>query len=323
MIKTILVPLDGSALAEAALPQAERVAQRAGGSIVLVRAVHGGVMAPAAQSAALADAELYLQAVTDDVASHGCRVRHDAFVAEPAEGILLAAQANKADVLVMSTHGFTGLRHALLGSVAEEVLRQTDLPVLLVQPGRSAGQVIARRDPFRKILVPLDRTPGAERALRLVAEADFTRAAEILLVHSEVPVPLPGANGGYPFAVGSGLYIPQALVDEADQETETHCRSARQYLERLAHTYLDGRSWRIHVPIDDPGHAIVSLATEQHADLIVMTTHARTGLARLAEGSVAAHVLRHAGVPVLLMRQTAGIAVAPAPITAGPAGVDS
>jgi nucleotide-binding universal stress UspA family protein len=117
-------------------------------------------------------------------------------------------------------------------------------------------------------------------------------------------------------------WFPEAL-DEADRTTEAHRRATQAYLERVARTCLVGRSWSAHVPLEEPAFAIVQLAAEQHVDLIVMTTHARTGLARLTEGSVAAHVLHHAGVPVLLMRQSPGVGAEPMPIAAVPAGLGS
>jgi nucleotide-binding universal stress UspA family protein len=320
MITTILVPLDGSPLAALAVPQARRLAERAGATIVLVRVVPGAVVTPTDQGMALAGAERYLRAVADELAGQGCAVRHDVFVDEPAEGILLAALSHKADVIVMGTHGLTGLRHALLGSVAEEVLRGTDLPVLLVQPERGARELPPAGGPLLKVLVPLDGTPSGERALRFIAQEQFARAAEILLVHGEPPVPLPGTARGYPFAVGAGVYIPQDMVDEADRETTAQCRADREYLERVAHRYLEGRAWSTFVPLEDPAQAILQLAAEQRVDLIAMTTHARTGLARLTEGSVAAHVLRHAGMPVLLMRQSAGLGIETAPRSAASAG---
>ncbi len=317
MIRTLLVPLDGSPFAEAALPQAKRVAQTVGGTVVLMQAVAGGVMAPSDQGDALAEAELYLQAVAGALASSGCPVRHERCVAAPAEGILHAARENRADMIVMSTHGLSGLRRALLGSVADEVLRRTDLPVLLVQPGHTAHRTPESTGPFRTILIPLDRTPGAEAALRLIAQEEFARAAEILVVHSEVPVAVPGTVGAYAYGLVPGMSIPQYAVDEAARETDVHCRDDQAYLERLAQTYLAGRAWHADVPRDDAGHAIVRVAVERHADLIAMTTHARTGLERLAEGSVAAHVLHHAGVPVLLLRQDTRGGVEPVLVGAG------
>jgi len=311
MIKTLLVPLDGSHFAEAALPEAQRMAQTVGGTIVLMRAVRGGVMGSVVQSAALAAAEHYLREIEATLTSRGCAVRHESCVAEAAEGILLAARENKADLIVMSTHGLSGLRHALLGSVADEVLHRADRAVLLVQHGHHADYAPNQSGPYRTILVPLDGTPGAEPALRLIAQEEFARTAEILVVHSEVSVAVPGTGGGYAYGFGPGMDIPQYAVDEAGRETDAHCRDDRAYLGRMAQTYLEGRAWHSFVPLDEAGPAIVRVAIEQHADLIAMTTHAQTGLARLAEGSVAAHVLHHAGVPVLLLWQEAPASVDP------------
>jgi nucleotide-binding universal stress UspA family protein len=312
MIKTILVPLDGSALAEEALPQAERLARATESTIVVLQVVRGGVMTPPAQQQAIAEATQYLQAIATNLTKRGCPARTDVFVGQSVEGILLAAATHRAEVIVMSTHGLTGLRHAVLGSVAEDVVRGASVPVLLVQAGQHAA--IPQIGPYRKILVPLDGTPGAERTLTLIAGEPFARSAEIVLLHSELPVGLRLSPLGEGYIIGTGTYVPQDAIDEADQETQRHTRAARAYLARVAHAYLAGHACRTYVPLEEPAEATVHVAVEEHVDLIAMTTHARKGLERLREGSVAAYVVGHAGVPVLLLHQADEVQASPRPI---------
>jgi nucleotide-binding universal stress UspA family protein len=311
MIETILVPLDGSSLAETALPHARRFALATRAAVVLVRVVRGGRLDDMAPSEAVAEAERYLRSVAGDLARGGLAAQWEVILGEPVEGILFAAHNHGAGVIVMSTHGLTGLHHALLGSVAEAVLRAAHLPVLLLQAGREAGPLPMGL--YRKILVPLDGSPGAEAALRYVACEEFARHAEILLLHSEVPVPLHRMAPGYGSLFGATAYIPQAAVDEVEKETEEHRRSAEVYLANVARMYLSGHPCRVDVPVDDPVRAAVGEAAREGVDLIVMTTHARTGLDRLREGSVAADVLRDARLPVLLLRPDDGAGVRPLP----------
>ncbi len=304
MVKTILVPLDGSRLAEYALPQARRLAHATHATLILVRVVHGGAIVPANQRAAVEEAERYLRHLEERLTARGYSIRTDVFLAEPVEGIVLASQVHAADVIVMCTHGLTGLRQALLGSVAHKTLREVGVPVLMVQASATKQDDLphVQATPYQHILVPLDGSQRTERALRYITEQDFARDAEFVLMHSETPAALRIAAAYGPI-MGVGGYVPQATLNEADQETRQHCASANAYLTRMAQTYLPGRPWRSCVPLDDAAHATVHQASAGAIDLIVMTTHARAGLDRLLSGTIAGQVLHHAHTPVLLLRE--------------------
>jgi nucleotide-binding universal stress UspA family protein len=139
--KTVLVPLDGSRLAEEALGAAIGFA-RAGATLILVRAAeaHGTPFADAveAQVAAIREAELYLASVADRLRRVGVKdVEASVWYGSPVEGIVDAARFRKADLIVMSTHGHSGLGRLILGSVAESVLRATSTPILLLRPDKA------------------------------------------------------------------------------------------------------------------------------------------------------------------------------------------
>ncbi len=147
MIHTTLVPLDGSPLAEAALPEARRLARAAAATIVLVRVARGGIALQdqrAAQLSALAEAEAYLRIKARELSSAGFGVRTDVFCNDPAEGIGLAAMVHGASLVVMSTHGRSGLRRALLGSVAAQVVHEASIPARIA---KSWCPWMARRSP--------------------------------------------------------------------------------------------------------------------------------------------------------------------------------
>jgi nucleotide-binding universal stress UspA family protein len=146
--KTILVPLDGSWRAEAALPEAVQFA-RAGATLVLLRAAEAHplpTMDPAeAQVIVVREAEEYLAGVAARVRAAGAtNVVTSVWYGPPAEAIADAAKFRHADLIVMSTHGRTGLGRLVLGSVAESVLRSTTMPILLLRPGdRPAAEAAA------------------------------------------------------------------------------------------------------------------------------------------------------------------------------------
>ena len=137
-VDTILVPLDGSSLAEAALPRAVELAEGSGAALLLLRAAHAptlpGVDPTEAQVKVVEEAEEYLTDVAKRLAASGlANVRTSVWYGPAAYAIVEGARLHKADLIVMTTHGRSGLRRLILGSVAESVLRGTTTPILLVR----------------------------------------------------------------------------------------------------------------------------------------------------------------------------------------------
>jgi nucleotide-binding universal stress UspA family protein len=135
---TILVPLDGSALAEAALPKAVELAEVSGAHILLLRAAQAqtlpGVDPTEAQVRVVSEAEAYLAEIQKRLARQGhVKVETAVWYGPAAYAIVEAARVRKADEIVMTTHGRSGLGRLLLGSVAESVLRGTTTPILLLR----------------------------------------------------------------------------------------------------------------------------------------------------------------------------------------------
>ncbi len=143
MYERILVPLDGSAGAEEILPFVERIAGPAGAEVCLVRVVEpvsavaalgaGGVVGPDALFLRQLEAKKYLADVAHRLEARGLRVRTVLGLGTPATEIGETARAEKADLIAMTTHGLTGVRRALFGSVAEAVLRAASVPVLMIR----------------------------------------------------------------------------------------------------------------------------------------------------------------------------------------------
>ena len=142
----ILVPLDGSPLAEMALPKAvELLSDRPGATLILLRAAEArtlpGVDPVDAQATVVREAESYLSAVADRLRAEGvAHIVRSVWYSSAAKAIVEAGRVRGVDLIVMSTHGRSGLRRALRGSVAETVLRRTRIPILLVS---AAGTVEA------------------------------------------------------------------------------------------------------------------------------------------------------------------------------------
>lgn len=293
MIRTILVPLDGSPLAEHGLPPACRIARETNAGLLLVRAVHPPANAEQDHKlATIGRARTSLERARHHAAAAELSVRVEVLPGEPIHTILFAAHAAGADLISMATHGDSGRHRGLLGSVAEWVVRHTELPVLLT---RAAVQDLEASAPFRTIVVGLDGTPFAETALDYLQIAGFGRLAEVILARA-VPRaqvgPLPGMVPNEP-----RVHIHTG----ADQLTEQRRLDAEDYLRSIGDMRLRGQTWRTRVDLDDPATALMMAARAEHADLIVLTTHGRRGMDSLRYGSVAHDLLGVAETPVLIL----------------------
>jgi nucleotide-binding universal stress UspA family protein len=295
-VTTILVPLDGSALAERALPYAAALARAAGDGLRLVRACPGISPAYLSSGAAvrLAEAarEREQRAAADEMAAAverlgaaGVRaeaaVRHDA----PADAILAEAEASGAGLTIMSTHGRGGASRLLHGSVADEVLRRAALPVLMVPPTARPWPA----DGPSRVLVALDGSALAEAGLAAAERLARPFGAELLLLRVVDP----------PGGIGENAFVGQGLG------------GARRYLDRLRRRIrAGGLAIRTERRVGPAAATIAAAARERGADAIALGTRGRGGLTRLVLGSTAEAVLRRASVPLLLVPAAAASAAA-------------
>jgi len=292
MFAHLLVPLDGSALAETALPAAVALARRLSARISVLHVVephaaptvHGDRHLTRAQ-----DAEAYLDQIVEQLAAQHVQAR--AIVrygsADVAWEIAATAAAVSADLTVLCTHGRGGVRGAIFGSVAQQVLQQGRTPVLLTKPSE-------RRDfQCRRVLVPLDGSETSETALPAATAVAAACAAEIVLV-SVVPTP----ETAPPDRAATRL-MPSAAAEVLDLEAAQMREYLQAFAERLAAT---GVTVSGAVERGDAVRTILQAVQAYSADLIVMATHGRSGLAGAWAGSVASRIIGHAAVPILLVR---------------------
>jgi nucleotide-binding universal stress UspA family protein len=291
MLTTILLPLDGSTLAERALPYAAALAHRSGSHIALVEAVEAhpflGANPIDAEVTVVERAEASLRTAVSRLAADGISADAHTYYDEPVHAILDAADRHHASLIVMSTHGRSGIGRMVYGSVTDQVLRQATVPVLVVP---SVVDHPWTADRPLSLLVPLDGSELAEEALAMV---DFLATGEprVTLLRIVEPPAYSVYGAGY-------TYVP------FDEEAEV--AAASEYLETQVSRLRD-RGWqaRSKVTVSPPGGTIADIAREQQADLIVMATHGRGGLSRLLLGSTATNTLRQATVPLLLTRPVA------------------
>jgi nucleotide-binding universal stress UspA family protein len=310
MLATLLVPLDGSHLAEQALPYAERLAEATSARLVLSRVLPLSVLQrPEADLASADEARAYLQTIADRLTSKGRVVETTAPWGDPASWILDQVSSTHADLVVMATHGRSGPGRWLYGSVADEILRRASVPVMVVPPA-VAEPWPADRPPC--ILVPLDGSRHAEAALGPAKELAKRLGAEIVLLQV---VQFPR----YSFYGDGSAYL--AAFDPAAFDPDMALGEARQYLEGLT-TQLVVSRVRVVTELGEPSLAIAEVARREKADLIAMATHGRSGLARLVLGSIATGTLQRTSVPLMLIRPPI-LLPSTAPVVAIPESVPS
>jgi nucleotide-binding universal stress UspA family protein len=299
MFRTLVVPLDGSDLAERALPYAVRLARVGRGRVILMRAAMAapprsldGSDWEADQTLAVREAEDYLSKIAAELehVPTECVVQYGRAPAQ----IMQVVSDYHADAVVMATHGRTGLPHLLYGSVTEAVLADSGVPVLAVyaQPGQAPAAEFSPNN--ARLLVPQDGSANDAAALHTALEIVGAQGEIVLMTVISPAERLQCDENGRVLA-----YL--------DQQEEARRVEARDYLNKIADDVRVGRSpvgVKVDVRVGDPASRIALAAIEEAADLIVMASHGRTGLRRAVQGSVAGTVLRSTPTPVLLVHPT-------------------
>lgn len=276
MFKSILVPLDGSALAARALPFATRLARASGARLIVVRAY-----LPADEDRATAPAEF--QSVVDELRIDGLDVENHFIEGEAAEVIFATAKARRANLIVMSTEGRGGLGRVLYGSVADDVLRRVPVPVLLVSPRCTESW-----DKPQRVLVPLDGSSLAAEALRPARDLAIALGAEMLLLTVVEPI----------------VVSPYQNLDAIADVAGAQAAQAEEYLARVCAELRSSAGPLVSTRLVDGEAAehICAVARTAGVGAIAMASHGRTGVARLLLGSVTNRTLQHSTVPVLVYR---------------------
>lgn len=316
MITRILVGLDGSELAEAALPVAERLARAGRGELLLVRAVTVDQTGeqlmevdpsliptapvtswerhpeePTSSPTPVRDAAVYLNGIATRLNSQGfgCEILISA--GDPAEVLLDEARRLGADIIVVGTHARSEVGRVIHGSVAEAVLARSRVPVLMVHAEGTKGHQPAAMT-AGPIVVPLDGSPVAEAALPWASQLASMLSMTAHLIRVVRPfLIVPGDEI-------AGVDVTSTVVAEDEDE-----RAAKEYLESMADPLRrQGIRTTTEVVVGQPAFAIARVADEQQASTIVMATHGRSGLARTLLGSVAMRTLSHSHIPTLLVR---------------------
>lgn len=306
MFKKILVPLDTSKLSEIALPYAEELAVKLGSELVLL---HVGTLADETDKS---DHSVYLNQITakterkinkSAALAPGVKVKvtpvllgSPSLITNPPEEILDYTEKENISLIVMATHGRTGIRRWALGSTANKVAKSAGCPLLLIRAGASVPQKVS----LKKILVPLDGSRPGEAVLPYVEVLALKLKSRVSLLNIVEPL-----YHVYPYSEAVGYYGSAGVVKVPYNEEEMKPNKA------VAEKYMKGINDKLsskgvltsyEVNIGSPGEEIIKAGETMHADLVMMSTHGHSGFGRFDNGSTADKVLHAGGTPLILVR---------------------
>ena len=287
MFKRILVPLDQSALSERVLPIAQCLAEYFGSTIHLIYVVETEpeTLPDTIVSQALKDGEAYLKNMVGNFSSAEKPVQCEADVIKgyPASAIIEQAETDDDTLILMSTHGYSGVKRLLLGSVADKVVQAAKTPVLLVPAGATnpEGELVE----MERLIIPLDGSELAEKILPYAINLCKTLGMELILVRAYHPR-FPGST----IRMGE---VTKIVHDSAENYIKAMAeRLKKEGLKDVSYKVLQGL----------PAEQVSDLAVETPNSVTALCSHGRHGVSRWMLGSVASAIIHTAEEPVLVIR---------------------
>ncbi|MFH0768072.1 MAG: universal stress protein [Chloroflexota bacterium] len=307
MYRKMLVPLDGSELAEIVFTYAKELAGRLDIEVIVLHIVtpERALFAHAQQAYLKQSVETIRRQAREVQKKTGIseggklvEVRGELAVGSPPEEILRYSEKENADLILMATHGRSGVRHWALGNVADKILRVSKVPVFLVRAGIS-DETPYDKWPQKIILVPLDGSELAESVLphvEILAKQRSTEPVNVVLLRVCEP---PLTTSYYATELST---VPLNWGDYIQQETARNKQMAGNYLAGIEKRFRDSNiNVQSEVLFGKAAEEIINYANRNPFSLIVMATHGRSGLKRWVYGSVAENTLLGVSNPILLV----------------------
>jgi nucleotide-binding universal stress UspA family protein len=277
MYKQVVVPLDGSKLAEVALPYAEELAGKMGSEIILLTVLQSEEL-PEYQNHHTYSTKIvgvtkrHVEKYMEISGRKAIRVGTATRAGNPAEGILDYVNKGNHNIIVMATHGRSGISRWAVGSVADKVVRATTrLPLMIIRAKGTHPDMRAKRI-LKKTLVPLDGSIGSEAVIPYIME------------------------------IASSLQMELTLLQVVPKNNHSYA-DAKAYLQRWCSWFEDqGITTRYDLRAGTAPDQIIDLADELASDLVAMSTHGQSAISLWPLGSVAQKVLLGGNTPLLLIR---------------------
>jgi nucleotide-binding universal stress UspA family protein len=295
MFRSLLIPIDLSPASDRVVGRVALLPLAEAARLTLLHVVPDS-LPRGARRGAEADAKAALHAAAKNLARSlpkGIEMEVVVKVGTPALEIAKCAATNRVELIVMGRGGGRALRDMFLGSTAERVVRRARLPVLVVR--------LPPRGPYRRAALALDLDQAARGVLELLLRV--------------IPPPRPSVEVIHAYDVPfQGMIYPSLPEDAVGEYREQHRRTALREIGKLlarslAHAKVaprDAPSWRTHVRHGSPRTVIEKAVKNGAADLLVLGTHGRSGVAHLFLGTVAGDVLRDVACDVLVVPPRGG-----------------
>jgi len=288
MWNKILVPLDGSDLAELALPYAEEMANAFKSEIILLH------VSEPSEDRYRHMHELYVKEVTDRIKGRFKKVTPVVVSGKPADEIISYADKNKVGIIIMTSHGRSGVLSWATGSIASKLLQGAAAPLLLVRAAKPKREV-TRQVLLNRILLPLDGSEAGEAAVGYIAEMMSRLESEVTLFGVV-------SSGQHIRSVGGLDYI-----NYSEEQLEMFKKEAEEYLDGV-YRRLKRRKGTVKVVLKvgdksgDVGQEILKFAEEKGVNLIAISSHGHSGIEKWVFGSIANKVVHNSRSPVLVVK---------------------
>jgi nucleotide-binding universal stress UspA family protein len=289
MWKKILVPLDGSDLAELALPYAKELAGAFNSELILLYVSE-------ADDEHLHMHQLYLEKLAGQMKKMVKRVSPVVISGKPVEEIVKYTEKSDIRLIVMASHGRSGIIPWATGGIASKVIDATGVPLLLIKESKRRRKV-KEKHLISRILLPLDGSEAGEAAITRAKELKSRLEAEVILL-GVVP------TGQHIRTVGGLDYI---LFPE--QEIEAYRAEAREYLEKVYKRLKRGKGeLKVEIRLGEVTKEILDFAREKRVNLIAISSHGHSGMTKWVFGSTAQKIMQDSPIPVLVVKATPGVA---------------
>jgi nucleotide-binding universal stress UspA family protein len=285
--RKVLVPLDGSELAERAIPYGKAIAKTKGSELILF------TVSVASMEQLDRPMKAYLELNVKELQSQGIKASMAIAYGNVADEIVGFADKNNIDLIIISTHGYSGIKRWVLGSVARKVLYGTCVQVLLI---KSKAQKISQIE-LKKLLLPLDGSPFAEAPIPIIEELTKGTKTEIVLTLVCEP-PLVPSYGDRPINPTWKTHR-DALWAVTQQQASEYLKKVESKLKKQG---MKVKSRVIPGELGRVAENIMQAGKKENVDLIIMTTHGRSGVSRWVYGGVANRIVEESLQPVLLVR---------------------
>jgi nucleotide-binding universal stress UspA family protein len=282
MYERILVPLDGSELAEQAIPYAEWLARKFNSEVILITACLPGDSLERALTE-------YIERRAEKIQSLGIKTRSVCIEGEPAASIIDFAGKNAVSLIILSTHGRTGVSHWPLGSITNKVVQRSHIPVFLVRSSQPAKTPADKE--LRNTLLTLDGSHFSEAIIPYVEKLAKVMDSEVVILRVVEPAKLPQLA-----AYADREKYEKEFIDKLRKEAKRYLDQKKTALARkgikVNSALLEGKA----------DEAILQYAEDKSVNLIALTTHGFSGITKWAYGSVASRIIEASSKPTLLVR---------------------